>query len=221
MDVKDYLGYIAYFVSNIDQTASRIEYVRFFKQQLGDKMFASLPSKISVLSRRLYAAYVASSFTCYSAFYLASKLTFNDLVSLTGAITSLYNEWGIYYDTIDDDLSTSNVDSHIKKRALTTYKSILVQYESENVKVAKTKTVAKRTAAKTTRAKVAKSSSVSSAKSKSAKTVKAKAKSKVAKAKITKKVPSKIKKVVVKANSPKKKTVITVPKRSSAPKMKR
>jgi len=134
MEKKDYLGYIAHFVKNIDQRDNRDtptsenEYRAFFVKHLGTTNIISAPDpKIRDLSRHLYKAYVASLYIRYGAYYLASTLTSKQLSELIAGQTGLIDEYGLY-KSIDDDIAVSNIDRHIKKDGLDTYRSILTKY---------------------------------------------------------------------------------------------
>jgi hypothetical protein len=146
METKDYLGYIAYFVKNVDQVAPRPDYVRFFKKHLGAAMFSAPVPKIRDVARLMYKGYIGTTYTRYGAFYLISKLDSTQIDKFINETVAIAKKYDVYYDTIDRDLSNTAIDKNIKKFALANYKSILADYSDDVPK----KAVAKKTATKST-----------------------------------------------------------------------
>jgi hypothetical protein len=128
MERSEALAYIATFIQNssinsID--ASKHEMRRFFEAKLGKSLFSSTDKKIIELARHLYKAHVVRAYTRYRAFDLARKLDSSELEALLKAQVALDKKFGVYYDTIDRDLSDKAVDRAIRKQGLTNYKAIL------------------------------------------------------------------------------------------------
>ena len=131
MQKEVYLGYIAHFVENVDQTTSDSDYRSFFIEKLGSANVLAAPEiKVRDLSRNMYRAYVASMYIRYSPYYLLATLSSKQLSELLGTISETIDVYGLY-KSIDDDISISNTDRHIKRDALYTYKSVLAKYSAQ------------------------------------------------------------------------------------------
>jgi hypothetical protein len=166
MERSDYLGYIAHFVKNVDQLATRSEYRKLFAKFIGTKTLETASDKeVADLARHLYKAYVAHIYTRYSARYLAEKLSSTDIAKLIEDQVALDKKHKIFTDLIDRTLTTSAVDKNIAKQALTSYKLIIEELYAEKAvkktkpkkspakKVTKKPTVAKSSTKSTTVAK--------------------------------------------------------------------
>lgn len=140
MQNEDYIGYVAHFVSNIDQMTPDDEYRKFFVKTLGTANVASAPeAKVKEMARNLYKAYVAHTLVRYSPFYLVSSLSSKQLSDLVSDQTKLVEKYGLY-TAVDVDVSLSNIDKHIKKDSVSTYKSILGKYLPKAAAAKKTTT---------------------------------------------------------------------------------
>lgn len=96
-------------------------------------MFNAPLPKIRDTARLLYKGYVTSMFVKYGAFYLSSKLDSKKIESYLADIVALNKKYGVYYDTIDYDLSPTSMDKHIKKMAVANYKAIFSEIMEEKV----------------------------------------------------------------------------------------
>jgi hypothetical protein len=156
MNKEIFLGYIAYFVKNIDQLTDDDYYRAFFVKHLGTSNVVGAPeTKIRDVARLMYRAYVASMYIRYSPYYLMTTLSFKDMGEMIANITSTLDQYGVY-KSIDDDVSVSNMDKHIKRDALDTYKSVLGKYAPQVSKPAPSKPAPKKRAAPQKKATVPK-----------------------------------------------------------------
>lgn len=147
MQKEDYIGYVAHFVSNIDQMTPDDEYRKFFVKTLGTANVAMAPeAKTKDLARNLYKAYVAHTLVRYSPFYLVSSLSSKQLSDLVSDQVKLVEKYNLY-TAVDIDISPSNIDRNIKKDSVSSYKSILGKYLPKAAVAKKTGT--KRVAAAT------------------------------------------------------------------------
>ncbi len=130
MEVSDYLGYIAYFYTSIDSLTPKHEYVDFLKSRVGPTMARAALPKLRDTARQLYKGYVASAYSRYGAFYLSSKLD-KDIDQFIVDTIALNSEYGVFYDTIDYDLTPVVMDRNIKRFALANYKVVLAKLFDE------------------------------------------------------------------------------------------
>lgn len=152
MQKEHYLGYIAHFVKTVDN-ATVDNYRAFFIEHLGTANVMNAPdAKVKDVARWMYRAHVASLYVRYGPFYLLTQLSSNDIEKMMKEVIDVVDNFGLY-KSIDEDLSVANVDKHVKKYAVDTYKSILSKYIL--VPSAKTKTTTKTAAKPATKPKSA------------------------------------------------------------------
>lgn len=190
MEAKDYLGYIAHFYKNLSQWIPKREFAELLAAQLGPSgLNAPLP-KVRDTARLLYKGYVTSAYTKMGAFHIVSHLDSKTIDLYLADVIALNKKYGVYYDTIDHDLSLSNMDKHIKKASLANYRAVFSELFDDPVtikRVPKKSPVARKTPAKGTRTKspAKATSTVASKKAIAAK------KAAIARAAVTKKSPPK------------------------------
>lgn len=114
MERKDYLRYIAHFISHVDPLVSRVEYRDYLKRHVGPSLTAAPESKVRDTARHLYAAYVTSLYSRYGAWDLARKLTTKDIAALLEEEVAIGKKYGVYTETVDRDLSSKGMDRHMK-----------------------------------------------------------------------------------------------------------
>lgn len=195
MEAKDYLGYIAYFMQKIAPLVSKSDMMAFLSKNLGSQMFNSPLVKVRDTARYMYKGYVTQQYTRYGAFHIISKIDSDKIPKYLAETITLNKKYGVYYDTVDNDLSNAAMDAGIKKFSLTEYKSILSEFIEEDVSIKKSKVGKAKVSKAKSKSKVAKGD-LNAAKGKS-KT--SKGKTKVAKSKSP--IKSKVKKPKAKSKT--------------------
>ena len=137
MEAKDYLGYIAHFWKNLAQTIPREDFVKFLSSNLGASMFNAPLPKIRDTARLMYKGYVTQQYTRYSAFHIISNMDSKKINEYLSDVIALNKKYGVFYDTVDYDLSPVVMDEAIKKSSLTNYKSIFSELLDDDTLKAK------------------------------------------------------------------------------------
>lgn len=132
METKDYLGYIAHYITN-NQLITKYEFRRYFMEELGAELFSAPEKKIKDLARHLYKSYIVSIYTRYSSFSLAKALSSKELEDLLEDQRNLdqkYKITNLRGGVVGNDIKKSSVvDKHIKEQAERNYKAILLKMD--------------------------------------------------------------------------------------------
>lgn len=163
MSSEQYLAYIAHFISNVAPLTPKHGLREYLEKEIGttDVLGAS-DEDIKKLARHLYKSSVLANYSRHGSFTIAKHLSDKQIEEYLTTEIALGKKYKLDYETVDTDLSSKSVDSHIKKNGETKFKSILAKV---NVKTSPT-TIKNKAAAerevkkKTTTKKVVKKSPV-------------------------------------------------------------
>lgn len=101
------------------------DFLKLCKDHLGKELFKAPLIKLKEFARLLYKSYVASLYSRYTAFHIVTILSSKEIENYLKETIDLNKKYGVFYDTVDYDLSPASMDKNIAKSNIPGYTTIL------------------------------------------------------------------------------------------------